>query len=388
MKRRQFVRYLAIGSACTSGIVGTHSSDTIMLKSLEPKVYSRWVVLYWMPYDNDLMRFGEPIIRMLAEGTRKSDAIVAVQSDYYGDPRMRRRTLINGTIQELDVAGNDSSDSLALTEYLDWAFQTFDAEHWAVIIVGHGGRINEVSPDDRTSSQKFRTWMRVDRFASEVSRLNQLTNGKVELLFFQNCNKATLEVFYEARHCARYTLASQLLLGTPNYYYEGFLERLKEPSVRGREAAIAIMQSERTDMYYTLTLVDNQAVAQIPEWLSPIVERLSYQNFAEFDRSNLPIVDYADEQYCDLLAFLNSFFNDGDREIEGFADFLKTSVIIEYAARDNFLEPHYFSYENLDDFCGIGLYLPQLKEAISRYDSMALYQDIDWVSLYNKIWLS
>lgn len=51
MKRRNFCRYVALSSA---GFVGGLSRNLHSLKSRH-----RWVILYWMPYDNDLVRFGE-----------------------------------------------------------------------------------------------------------------------------------------------------------------------------------------------------------------------------------------------------------------------------------------------------------------------------------------
>ncbi len=225
MKRRRFYQYAVLGSAYVAGALGRNSTTAMSSQSSQVKSGYKWVVLYWMPYDNDLVRFGEPIVEMLVRGTRNSETAVAIQSDYWGDAKMRRRQLINGTVYEIDTSGEDSSDVSAFSAYLDWAYQTFDAEHWAVIVVGHGGRINEISPDDHGATWQKRTWMKVDQFANALSNFDRATGGRVELLFFQNCNKAAVEVVYEARNCARYTLASQLNLGAPNYYYEGFLRQ-------------------------------------------------------------------------------------------------------------------------------------------------------------------
>ncbi len=246
---------------------------------------------------------------------------------------MRRRQLVNGIANEIDVVGEDSSDVSTFSAYLDWANQTFEAEHWAIIIVGHGGKINEVSPDDHRTIRRTRTWMRVDQFANAVSSFNHSTGGRVELLFFQNCNKATLEVVYEARNCARYTLASQLTLGAPNYYYEGFLKRLNESSIDGREAAIAIMDSESTDMYHTLTLVDNQAVGRIPDKLSRLLRPILNSRLAPISQSALQPYHYFGEQHCDALVlfdYLSRISNQEQNEFTEFADFFRSSVITSY----------------------------------------------------------
>lgn len=341
-----------------------------------------------MPYDNDLVRFGEPIIEMLARGTRNSEVVVVVQSDYFGDTKMRRRTLINGATREMNITEEDSSNISALSAYLDWAYQTFDAEHWAVIVVGHGGRVNEVSPDDHGSTRQTRTWMRVDQFANIVSRFNQVTNKRVELLFFQNCNKATLEVVYEARNCARYTLASQLTLGAPNYYYEGFLERLKEPSVNGFKAASAIIESERADMYHTLTLVDNRVVEHVPAKLSRLIQPLLGDNSLAADLSTISTIHYFGERCCDVLTlfdYLSKNVSQASNAFAEFADFLKSSVIAYYKTGGELYGGHHFNNKYSEELCGLSLYLPETRHAISNYSSLALYQGADLVSLYKGI---
>jgi hypothetical protein len=341
-----------------------------------------------MPYDNDLVRFGEPIIKMLAEGTRVSEVVVAVQSDYFGDTKMRRRTVVNGVVNEIDIAGEDSSDVSEFSAYLDWAYQTFDAEHWAVIVVGHGGKVNEVSPDDHGATRQTPTWMRVEQFTSEVSRFNQATNRRVELLFFQNCNKATLEVVYEARNCARYTLASQLNLGAPNYYYEAFLARLNKPSVDGREAAIAIMESERADMYHTLTLVDNHLVKHIPAKLSRLIQPLLNHHLHAVNLSTLSTTYYFGEQCCDVLTlfgYLSKNTNQTINSFREFSNFLNSSVIAYYKTGGKLYGNRHFKKKNLEELCGLSLYLPETRQAISNYSSLALYEGVALESLYRQI---
>jgi hypothetical protein len=385
MKRRNFCKSIAIGSACFAGIVGKNLAFATSSQSTQTKSHYEWVILYWMPYDNNLVKFGEPIIEMLIRGTQQNPkTAVVVQSDYWGHPRMRRRHITNGTVTEINIAGEDSSDVSALAAYLDWAYQTFEAEHWAIIVVGHGGKINEISPDDHRINGQVRTWMRVDRFANAVSHFNQATQGRVELLFFQNCHKATLEVVYEARNCAQYTLASQLLLGAPNYYYEGFLNRLKSVN-DGREAAIAIMDSERADMYHTLTLVNNKAVNHIPEKLSSLLQPILGSDLAAMDRSDIPTYYYSGEQHCDalaLLGYLATISGEGQSKLAEFSNFLNSSVI---AAHKTDGEIYGRLYEDLRKLCGLSLYFPDTAKDISRYSSLALSQKVDFVDLYSTL---
>ncbi len=68
MKRRSFCRYVAISSAYLTGVVCKDVVFPMFAKSSQTKLRHKWVVLYWMPYDNDLVHFGEQIVEMLTRG--------------------------------------------------------------------------------------------------------------------------------------------------------------------------------------------------------------------------------------------------------------------------------------------------------------------------------
>ncbi len=229
--------------------------------------------------------------------------------------------------------------------------------------------------------------MRVDQFANAVRTFNQSVDGRVELLFFQNCNKATLEAVYEARNCAKYTLASQLALGAPNYYYEGFLYSLASLD-DGREAAIAIMTSERADMFHTLTLVDNQSVERIPEKLSSLLQPILSNRLPTISQSEFKIYHYFGEQHCDalvLLGYLSRVSNQEQNEFAEFASFLRSSVITFCRTGGELYGNRLHSSTDSEELCGLSLYLPETERDISRYSSLALYQGVDLVSLYRRI---
>lgn len=391
MNRRTFCRYILLGTACFGGIVSGELSSAMLNNFPQTRSKHSWVILYWMPYDNNLVIFGEQIVQMLTRATKRSKAAVVVQSDYFGDKKMRRRNLIEGNIQEMEIAGEDSSDISAFSEYLDWANRTFEADRWAIIIVGHGGKINEISPDEHGVSRQKVTWMPIDKLANAVTNFNRATEGRVELLFFQNCNKATLEVIYEARNCARYTLASQRLLGAPNYYYYGFLKKLNNSLLSGRDAAIAITEFERDDMYHTLTLLDNREVENIPSKLSPLIAGIMSDRLPTIERSALLPFHYFDEQYCDLLNLLKYLSKNSDRSenlFNEFAEFLQSNVISYYKKGGTLYERDEFKPKNLDKLCGLSLYLPQTEQSIDRYSSLAIYKKVDLVSLYRRIFAS
>ncbi|MGK7886851.1 MAG: clostripain-related cysteine peptidase [Crocosphaera sp.] len=353
------------------------TSAIISYSSSQQKVHYRWGVVYWMPYDNDLMLFGEPIIKMLTVGTEKTKVLVTIQSDYFGESKMRRRTIIDGTIEETHIMKDNSSDISTFSEYLDWVYRSFYAEYWAIIIVGHGGKLNEISPDDHGIGCQKRTWMKIDEFAEAVAAFNKKLHKKIELLYFQNCNKSTLEVIYETQECSRYTLASQFLLGAPNYYYERFLKNL-ENIKSGLDAGRLIIESERSDMYYSLTLVTNQYLKQIPLKFSKVIESLLYIDRKQINVLNLPIFYYADERYCDILTWLKYFSHQTAlTDFSDFANFIQSNVIVIHNTNGQLDLQDYLISKNPKNFCGINLYFPEHDQEFFPYTSFKLYQEIN-----------
>jgi hypothetical protein len=51
-----------------------------------------------MPYDNNLSRFGQPIIQMLSRGVQNGNLLVIVQSDFSEAPQLSRRIITKGKI--------------------------------------------------------------------------------------------------------------------------------------------------------------------------------------------------------------------------------------------------------------------------------------------------
>jgi hypothetical protein len=370
MKRRHFCG-AALSAACSTVVLSRAASSALPSRScLSTKTRYKWAILYWMPYDNDLVRFGEDIVDMLVRGSQHSEALVAVQSDYFGDTRMRRRQILGGTVHEVLLDEEDSSDIDAFARYLDWAYTMFEADHWAIIIVGHGGQVNQVSPDDHGTNEQLRSWMGVDQLAQVIDSFNEMTGGRVELLFFQNCNKATLEVIYEVRNCARYTLASQLLLGAPNYYYENFLQQLNDTD-NGYDAALTIGAFERPDMFHSLTLIDNQELGYSLESLTNLIQALDSESLRPIALSILPKNVYFDEQYCDLLTFfghLSRFSENVDEAFTHFADLIEEKVIAAHITGGE-LYSVFSDVPAIQNLCGLSLYIPDDRQGMARYAS-------------------
>ena len=56
MKRRDFIGCAVLGSACFAGVISNDLVSGMSSKDSQAKESYKWVILYWMPYDNDLFR--------------------------------------------------------------------------------------------------------------------------------------------------------------------------------------------------------------------------------------------------------------------------------------------------------------------------------------------
>ncbi|MBD2088013.1 clostripain-related cysteine peptidase [Trichocoleus sp. ST-U3] len=143
MKRRKLLQYSALGSASFLGnlILLSQNQPDIIATSMSNKRLYEWIFLYWMPYDNDLSKFGRSIMDMLAKSVNSDNILVAIQSDFSGAKKILRNILTKGNISTQSLNTANSASEEAFSEYLNWAKSQFQAKKWAIVFLGHGGRL-------------------------------------------------------------------------------------------------------------------------------------------------------------------------------------------------------------------------------------------------------
>ena len=74
---------------------------------------------------------------------------MVVESDFSGAKQLSRNVITKEkiTTQQLDTA--NSGDENVFAEYLKWTKSNFQAKKWAIAFLGHGGLLDEISPDDK-----------------------------------------------------------------------------------------------------------------------------------------------------------------------------------------------------------------------------------------------
>ena len=350
------------------------------LKPAQEQEYE-WIFFHWMPYDNNLWRHEASICEMLVRGIQSERILAVLVSDLLGEEMLTRRTISGGQIiheEALPVA--DSSSAQIYADNLAWLGTHYDANKWAIVFLGHGGRLDEISPDDHPESRPRSNiqWMNIQDIATALEAFNQKIAGRVELLFLQNCCKGTLENLYTFRHSARYTLASQTRIGAPNHYYEGFFQSLgKDPYGNGAEIAERLVSFEREHMYNGFALIDNAAMDKLPAHLDPLINAIVSRETQAHLTSNITGYEHMNEYLVDLLSLFGSVTHQVGAEQRIYGDFERyfTSQL-----RLRHMESPRADKKNLS---GISVYFPSLPEDLNRYRHLDIYSDTRLADLFD-----
>ena len=234
----------------------------------QPAPHKTWTLLYYGAADNSL---ADPILEDVNElelvGSSADVHVVAfldhatlgasrMYLEHDDDPRV----LGSAAVQLGDV---DSGDPETFVEYAAWAIESFPADHYAVVIGGHGGGTpREIAPDDRTgNAMSLRELWRALRF------VHQSTGQRLAVFGGDACLMQTVETAAELAGNVDYVVASQLTEPGNGWTYDAFLaELVSDPDMPPIELAGEIVEAYRsaypTDEV-TLTAVETARVADL-----------------------------------------------------------------------------------------------------------------------------
>jgi hypothetical protein len=324
---------------------------------------------------------------MLTKGVQSENILAVVESDFSGAKQLSRHIITQGNIdtQKLDTA--NSADEKVFAEYLSWAKSQFDAKKWAIVFLGHGGCLDEISPDEHPEPGVYSEtkWMNTKKLSDILANFNREVENRVELVFFQNCNKGTIETIYSFRDTAKYTLSSQILLGAPNYYYEPVFQFLgRHPEINGGQLAEKIMEFEPRDMYYSYTVTNNDAVGKLSEKINPLIDSILSADTKSISKSEFETYTYIDEQFVDVVSFFQTITKRAgaaQQKCNEFLDFFKQSMIYKLEQNGTLLG----SSSKHQTLSGLGMFLPTSRQELEKYRYLQVYSDLKLAELFDAI---
>ena len=357
------VNFILIGCASNVKEAVEQDNQIMSINNFQnEKLRTNWLFVYWMPYDNNLSRWGEPIIKMIEENISSDNVIVTIQAEY-ADSRGMKRYIIDENGITVTLIDNEYSASInTYKEYLEWVKNTFVYNKLAVIFLDHGGKLDEICLDEKPIHQ----FLKIDEIKNVFE--NILGKDSIDLLFLQVCTKGVMEALYEFKDIAKYTLSSQNELGAPNYYYPGLFSAFSEKIINsGFEVAELIVNNETDNMYNSYTLVNNKKMDGLYSLFS---EFINQTNRININISNRPLyLNYYDELYWDIVSLLELFPNFESRN--NLINYIKNDLIVLYK-----ISP--FRQRTIESYSGLSI--SGVKD--DKYNKLGLYKLLEPIRKY------
>jgi hypothetical protein len=274
---------------------------------------------------------------------------------------------------------DNSASEEVLSEYLAWVLKAYPARHYAVVFLDHGGCLDEMCLDEWPGENVKKRWLSARLVGPVLRKFRKEAPGNVDLLFLQQCGRGSVENLYNFRSAAEVVMASQTNVGAPNTYYESTMKWLatqQKPS--GPALARQIMSTDQHFSSYVC--VNGEALAELPERLSPVVEALLRDGkFSLKSVTRLqPCYRHEAETNYDLLEWLGSVFKVNDRSeesLELFKKWLREKLIVATVVNPG-------SGNMIKGWCGLALCVPESEEVRGRYPDYPIYRD----SRLNELW--
>jgi hypothetical protein len=320
-----------------------------------------------MSYDNDLDRYGKPILDRIKKGCTSPNQVVAVQADFTDSQGMMRYTIRSTGTKETKIHTEDSAREDTALAYFEWFTKSFRCKRYVFTFLDHGGRIDEMC-NDNSPGPSGSHWMSGKVMGKRLRGLRQKLGDKLQLLFLQQCGRGSLENLYSFRGTADYIMSSPVSVGAPNTYYTKLHEWLpKHPDATGAEVASKI--ADWDEDYTIYTCLRSSKLEELPNRVDGMLKPLLETEGLKGGRRQRVI--YADgEPIVDARAYFDGLAqaNSSARAASAVASFF------DWTRKELFT---YVRPKNADDpaasaLCGLSVFAPSTPREAKRYEFLGL----------------
>jgi hypothetical protein len=291
-----------------------------------------WTFFVYIAADNNLNPEADLNIAQMVRESSSSNVYIVVHLNIkrMGENKKTQKLLIkNGTISQIGATtAEDSGSGKTLLNALEWAITEYPSDHLLVDIWNHGsGPLNRsmyhhrgVCYDDSTGN--FMTDLDYKKAFDVI--VNQYRGGKkIDIIAFDACLMANLEVAFTLQNYANYIVSSQQTVPGPGYNYTDVLSifDLKNPDA----ATLARWLVTSYNRYYkssgesyTLSCIDASKLNAVVATTNTIAQTLTA--LLKTDRSGalartitastLPSVcpHFDEPTYIDLYTFYSNLY--------------------------------------------------------------------------------
>jgi hypothetical protein len=269
-----------------------------------------WTVLVYLDGDNNLERDAVADFNEMEQAGSTDKVNVVVQFDRVrsngpeddssnGDWDTTKRFLIaqdgdkrKMASQELEDLGEQNmGDPQTLVDFITWGLKEYPAKRYALVVWDHGSSWAGVAFDD-TSEKKGITLPELD--AALRTATNQANLEKLDLIGFDACLMAQIDVLHTISPYARVAVASAELEPNDGWAWDTWLKQLDENPAQ-EPAALATAIVDAYHQYYegskddtvTLSAFDLEKIGQVHDGLGVLSDAMlkdlgsAYQSIAQ-----------------------------------------------------------------------------------------------------------
>jgi hypothetical protein len=317
---------------------------------------------------------------------------VVTFADFTDDDGMKRYEATKEGEKLTKLETEDSGDEATLKAQLEWTRDNYKAKRYAVIFLDHGGALSEMSNDSGPGKSK-REWLHAVKVADVLSAWRKTLPGKLELVFLQQCGKGALENYHAFRSTAPVVMASQTVVGAPNYYYTDMVkDTCAKPDIDGKTLAELIRKHETDNMFTTYTAVGEAALGKLAEKLEVVLKPLLAVKelkkptiIGQYSRSRGEGVrtcfDMPGEKFVDGLALLKALYDANELEhkpLEEFSKWVKEELITGHRVSPR-------RERVAGTWCGFSIMVPHSKKVLEGYRNYPIYKETQLDELMLKL---
>jgi len=228
-----------------------------------------------MAADNSLSPDADPNIAQMVKASASSNVYILVYLNIKrtGETKKTQKLIIqNGTItQEGATTVEDSGNENTLIKALSWAVTEFPSDHLLVDLWDHGsGSLNRSAMQHRgvCYDDTYNTYLTDIKYKNAFDVLvNQYLHGKkIDIIAFDACLMADIEVAYTLQPYANYMVASQQTVPGPGYNYTEVLSLFAQQTPDALTLAHWMVTSydhyyKPSGQSYTLSVTDLNALS-------------------------------------------------------------------------------------------------------------------------------
>lgn len=363
-----------------------------------------WTFLVYIAGDNNLYPYVKlDLDEMKKIGSNEHINILAYANSGYSTAKKTEKFVVNYNelIQDGQTEVKDSGDEQTLIEALEWAINEYPSEHLAVVLWDHGsGPLNRnklplrgVCYDDTTGN--YLTDKKIQTALDTVIQKNR--NGKkIDLVAFDACLMANIEIAYALEPYADYMVSSQETIPGYGYEYARLLYPFLEGSITPWHLAYH-MVTAYDDAYkgtrgYTLSAVELSRLENLVEDHSALCNFLLQKSNDDTSvasackKAASDTLHFDEKSYIDLYDFYINLhanresFNFSEDELIHFEnmliDCLNTydGTIIKNVCSSDRAQAH-----------GLSIYFPTSTTIEPSYEKIYWSENTNWLPLLEKI---